>query len=246
MIDVVHGRYGSFDGDDEDDETPATIILLDFAFSSSKIGRRIKAAQITFQFKGEAEDGEDSPSVARIEPCGSFVMEETTRSVDTTISAGVDVGAPPIAGFQAGAHLGWERTTTKTSPDCIRLEGKKHQLGKDYGDDDAATWTLLENATDKTGIPSSLRTVILLKRRYDGPFRCTFSLKLEVDTKTSLENALGAVFGKRVIDDPVLFDPARKPTNRQINKYDINSLASMDLVALSAVVYKNVLNSGPK
>jgi hypothetical protein len=246
MIDVVHGRLGSADSYDGDEEAPATLIVLDFAFGSHKNARRIKAAQITFQFISTCGDEEEGPSVVSIEPCGSFVLAETTRPVETTISTGLDIGATPVAGFHAGAHLGWERSTSKSKNDSVRLEGKRHQLGRDYGDDDAATWTLLENSTEKTGIPSSLRAVILLKRPDDLPFQCIFSLKLEADLRTSLESAFGAVFGKKIIDDPVLFDPSRKPTKRQKETFNLDSLASEDLVAQSAVVNKNVLNSGPR
>ncbi|KAJ4286234.1 hypothetical protein N0V90_013268 [Kalmusia sp. IMI 367209] len=241
MVDVVHGRLGSLEGYEEFEDAKATLIILDFAFDSRKNTRRIESAKTTFHFQATG-GGDDDPAVVRIDPDGRFELVETSHTVDTTTNLGLDIGAPPIAGFQAGAQVGWEQSTSRVKQDSTRLVGWKHQIDRDYGEDNAASWTLLENSTEKTGVPTSMRACILLKRENDLPFQCIFSLKLEVDLKSSLEKTMGMVFGKKLIDDPILFDPSRKPTKRQLEIFDINSLSSPSLAARSRVISKNVLD----
>lgn len=59
--------------------------------------------------------------------------------------------------------------------------------------------------------------------------------------KSAFEIAIHSVFGQKLIDDPILFDPSKKLTKRQLQMFDINSLASPSLGALSTVIFKNVL-----
>lgn len=243
MVNVVHGRLGHLEGYEDDEDAKATLIILDFTFDNRKNARRIKSVQTTFHF--QAKDGEETdPAVVRIDPDGRFELVETSHPVDTTTKFGLEIGAPPIAGFQAGTQVGWERSTSKVKQDSTLLVGWKHLHGseRDFGEENAASWTMLENSTEKTGVPTSMRASVLLKRDNDLPFQCLFSLKLEVDMKSAFEIAVRSVFGQKLIDDPILFDPSRKPTKRQLEMFDINSLASPSLEARSDVVFKNVLD----
>ena len=243
MVNVVHGRLGPLEGYEDEEDARATLIILDFAFDNRKNARRIKSVKTTFHF--QAKDGEETdPAVVRIDPDGRFELVETSRPVDTTTNFGLEIGAPPVAGFQAGTQVGWEGGTSKVKQDSTLLVGRKHLHGteRDFGEDNAALWTMLENSTDKRGVPTSMRASILLKRDNDLPFQCLFSLKLEVDMKSAFEKAIRSVFGQKLIDDPILFDPSRKPTKRQLQMFDINSLASPSHGARSGVILKNVLD----
>lgn len=241
MVDVIHGRLGLLDGSEEDEDAPATLINLNFTFDSRKSARRIKAAEVTFHFiKTDGCEDED-PAVVRIEPMGPKVLVETSRPVETERSLGVNIGAPPFGGFQAGAELGWVQNTSKVMHDSTRVVGAKSQIDRDYGDDNAASWYLLENSTERSGVPTSMRASILLKRQSDLPFQCVFTMKLEPDLKTAIETSVQTVFGQKVIDDPILFNPTRKPNKRQMEKFTISSLTTTDLKSLSGVVSKTVL-----
>lgn len=239
---VVHGRLGPLEGFDEDEDAPATLIVLDFTFDSLKKAGRIEAAEVTFHFTEGSGSEDGDPAVVRIQPAGSMKLVETSQSVDTKTSGGFNIGAPPLAGFEAGAQLNWEQSKTKVAHDAIRLVGTTRQEGRDFGDDNAASWHLFENTTQKTGVPTAVRASILLKREHDRPFQCIFKMKLKLDFKSSLENAFNTVMGQRVIDDPVLFDPAKKPTKRQLELFDVGKLASTDLRLLSSVISKTVLD----
>lgn len=242
MVNVVHGRLGPLEGYEDDEDARATLIILDFTFDNRQNARRIKSVKTLFHF--QAKDGEETdPTVARIDPDGRFEQLETSRPVDTTTKLGLQIGAPPIVGFQASTQVGWERSTSKVKQDSTVLVGRKHLHGseRDFGEDNAASWTMLENSTEKTGVPTSMRASILLKRDNDLPFQCLFSLKLEVDMKSAFETAINSVFGQKLIDDPILFDPSRKPTKKQFQMFDVNSLASPSLGAASRVIFKNVL-----
>lgn len=165
-------------------------------FDHRKNARRIKSVKITFHF--QAKDGEETePAVVRIDPDGRFELVETSRPVDTTTSFGLEIGAPPVVGFQAGARVGWEQSTSKVKHDSTFLVGRKHLLGseRDFGEDNAVSWTMLENSTEKTGVFTSMRASILLKRNNDLPFQCLFFLTLEVDMKSAFEIAIHSVFG---------------------------------------------------
>lgn len=247
LSEVVHGRLGLLEGFEEGEDHPATLMVLDFAFDSLKETRRIEAAEVTFHFtKGSSSDDDDDegndPAVVRIQPDGSLTLVETSQPVDTKMSGGFKIGAPPLAGFGTNAELAWERSKTKLNYDSTRLVGNTRQIGRDFGDDNAACWNFLQNRTENTGVPTAVRTSILLKREHDRPFRCIFQMKLKLDFKSSLKSAFKTVMGERIIDDPVLFDPTKKPTKRQLELFDTNSLASTDLRLLSSVVTKTILD----
>lgn len=237
MKDVVHGRLGEIEGSLDD---PATLIVLKFEFGSSMNKRRIKAARIKLQFidsnNRHGEDRED-PNVLRMYPEGDFRLTKTSHILETKTSGGLNLGAPPIVGLQAGGQITWEETRTRQVHDSVRLHGRTALLGMEHGDVNTAIWTLLENHTDKTGVPAELCVSVLLTRHSDRPFQCIFEMELELDTRSALEKVL-RVMGKRNVDDPILFDPATRPTKKQLEIYPVDRLVSTDL-RLSAEYYRS-------
>jgi len=86
---------------------------------------------------------------------------------------------------QAGGKLsyGREMQSVQTHEHSVSLTGQTKLLNKDSGDDNAALWTMAEDPKKKLGIPSFLRTAIILRRK---PGR-KFSFSLEAETKGNFD-----------------------------------------------------------
>lgn len=237
-LDVIHGVVSP------DAEELATLIVLKFKFDSRKTARRISTVNITLQFAPE-QLGDPDPEVIQIAPYDSMVMVQTTQTEDKTTTAGVKLGAPPVAGVELGAELGWASSVNRQTTDATKIIGSIDLLGRNHGNADSASWTLLENNTTKTGVPSTMRTAILLKRQDEKPFRCTFELEAKVDLMSSIGMRVQKLFGGRPKDDPLLFDPLLPPTNK-LQTYDVMALGSVDLGNLSGVTFQTVLDSAVK
>ncbi|KAF9636706.1 hypothetical protein BFW01_g7602 [Lasiodiplodia theobromae] len=223
-LDVIHGLLAPDNYEDR-----ATLIVLKFNFDSRKRARRIASAKISLQFSSE-DPGNGDPEVYRIAPFESLAMVPTTSLEEKAQWADFKLGAPPFAGFQAGTELGWERTVISETTDATRIIGTMDLRGRNYGEPNGVSWTLLENETQRTGVPTVLRTAILLKRRNDAKFRCTVKLDVNVDFRSKLERMIGG----KPKDDPVLFDPDMDPTNR-LEAYDILNLEAVDLERISGI-----------
>ncbi|EUC29010.1 hypothetical protein COCCADRAFT_29841 [Bipolaris zeicola 26-R-13] len=237
-LDVIHGLVSP------DADEFATLIVLNFRFDSRKTARRILAVNITLQFAPE-KAGDPEPEVFQIAPYDNMVMVQTTQTEGKTTMAGVSLGAPPLVGVELGAELGWERSVTRETTDATRVIGSIDLLGRTYGNADSASWSLIENSTTKTGVPSTMRTAILLKRQDEKPFRCDFKIEAKVDAKSSMERSFQKMFGGRPKDDPLLFDPQLPPTNK-LQMYDLTALGSVDLGSLAGITFQTVLDSAVK
>ncbi|XP_014554315.1 hypothetical protein COCVIDRAFT_105339 [Bipolaris victoriae FI3] len=237
-LDVIHGLVSP------DADEFATLIVLNFRFDSRKTARRILAVNITLQFAPE-KAGDPEPEVFQIAPYDNMVMVQTTQTEGKTTMAGVSVGAPPLVGVELGAELGWERSVTRETTDATRVIGSIDLLGRTYGNADSASWSLIENSTTKTGVPSTMRTAILLKRQDEKPFRCDFKIEAKVDAKSSMERSFQKMFGGRPKDDLLLFDPQLPPTNK-LQTYDLTALGSVDLGSLAGITFQTVLDSAVK
>ncbi|KAF4537179.1 uncharacterized protein LTHEOB_11557 [Lasiodiplodia theobromae] len=231
LVGVAHGLPHP-----DSDDFFATLILLKFTFASRKEGRRIKAAHISLQFAAMDQGGDD-PEVAKIAPHGSFHLVRTTQQEDEKRSLGLNIGAPPLAGIQASAELGWEKNVSRETSDATKLVGSIDLVGRNYGAADAASWSLMENGMTKAGVPASMCTAILLKRRDEKPFRCAFKIKATVDFLSSVQK----LFGSRPKDDPIWFNPAMEPTEN-LQKYDPDSLEAVNIEELASVAFPTALD----
>lgn len=85
----------------------------------------------------------------------------------------------------------------------------------------------------KSGIPTTVRTAVLLKRMTaDDRFKAEVDVQAEVDLASKLDGAIDKVFGKVESDDAVVFDPGKKGS---VESVDGERLGQTDLMALSAV-----------
>lgn len=229
LVDVAHGYWGP----DSDDY--ATLIVLDFRFNPGRRSR-IAAAKIIVAFWGET-DADDHPGVADISLNGSYSLVQTTQTETITNGIGGTVGVNVMQSGNISLDKKWEKVVNRTTSDATYVSGTTCMIGVDTDPANAAEWKLRENETLKTGVPAGIRVGILLKRENEENFKCTVQIESDVDLKSSI----GRWFGGKPKDDPVLFKPSMKPSNK-LMKYDTENLGSFDLKQVEDVTFVTVLD----
>jgi len=231
-LDVIHGLMSA------ESEKFATLVILQFQFNTRKRARRVQSVNISLEFGG-MNPGESGPEVFAIAPVGNLSLVPTVHQVSVTTSGTVSVGGGgPVT---TSGSVGWSKSITGDKTDHTTVMGSIDLIGRNYGPSNCASWTLLENATAKTGVPNSMRTAILLKRKDMNQFKCVVKINASVD----IMSTLGKVFGGKGKDDPVLFDPEMDPTNK-LQKYDVDELGSFNLESVCDVTFGTVLEAVTK
>lgn len=226
-LDVVHG-YLEPEGD------PATLLVFEFRLDSRKRARRIMDASISFTFASDDPKIAGDPEVIQIAPRGRMILVPTKQQESTTRGGDVNIGGG-VMGATLGGSAKWEKTVSRETSDATAVVGSIDLVGRNYGGSNSASWTLLENKSMATGVPALVRTAVLLKREDDETdFRASFKIHAQADMVSSLEK----VFGRTPRDDPILYSPTLKPTNK-LRKYDRDRLGAVDLAELSAVAFSH-------
>jgi hypothetical protein len=229
MVDQIHGRLTP-NGD------LASIIVTDFYFIPAKKARRFEAATIIYRFMGEGPD-DTGPDVIDISPKGHFTMHQTSKHVESGRSGQIGVQGP-AAPVTPSATFAMDLTQSYDTKDHITLAGVMRMEARESGGKDAARWVMIENSTQRSGIPSELRVAILLRRKLeeaDKKFFATVEIKVDVDWKSSLEGLPKKLFGRIPKDAPVKFDP-------KLYAIDREDLGKEVLSKLSAVKVTKVLS----
>ncbi len=232
-LDVVHGLFSVESG------LFATLIVLQFRFDPRKRARRFESVDISLLFGG-MKPGDGGPEVYAIAPAEKLTLVPTTQHEEVKRNTSLQLGgAAPIGGLTATGTVGWEKTVSRDTSDQTTVTGSIDLIGRNWGKSNCASWTLLENKTAKTGVPTSMRTAVLLKRKDESPFQCVVKIDASVDLKSSLERVFGGK-GREPKDDPVYFDPEMEPTNN-LRKYDVTELGVFDLESVCDVTVSTVL-----
>ena len=209
----VHGTMKAPDGD------LATLIFMEFQFSHTKSTRRFQSAEIIMTFSGarsERDSAEGSmigsdPEVKDIQPRYRSCFLPTKTKVDVKHSAHLS-GQGGAYGANMDTGWAWERNQSFETEHEIVVNGGMSQEGRSDGADNTVRWALMENGKEKKGIPSVLRTAVLLKREtpshgHSGRFQATVKIEACVDLVSFAQTMTDKVFGKIPLDEPVLFDP---------------------------------------
>ncbi|OCK74582.1 hypothetical protein K432DRAFT_264603, partial [Lepidopterella palustris CBS 459.81] len=225
FVDIVHGLFSAESG------VFATLIILECQFNTLKQPRRFQSVDISLEFRGMQPE-ETGPQVYAIAPDGKSSLMLTTRDVELKQSASLQLGsATPFGGATATLAARWEKSVSRDTSDEVTLMGSIHLIGRNWGKPNCASWTLLENPITNTGVPTSLRTAILLMRKNKDRFQCVVKIHTKVDFASAVEN----IFKSRNLSAPILFDPEMKPTNN-LREYDVEGLGSLDLDSLTTVL----------
>lgn len=220
LMDVIHGKMkpGSKDF--------ATLVVMKFRFEKRRLRRRIMSTDISLQFFGMNAEA-TRPTVHAIIPHDQYAIVETTSHQEKSREGTVHLNiGPSNLGSGSGGYT-VRKVTNEDLTDATTVSGSMDLDGYEWGDPNCASWTLLENETRKSGIPSSLQVAILLKRKGQEQFGCNVNVKSRADFKTRVER----LFGTPPEDDPVLFDPQIEPTNN-LRTYETDRLGELKLESL--------------
>jgi hypothetical protein len=130
----------------------------------------------------------------------------------------------------------WEKTTTTTVSDAIRLSGGMRVINN-RPPNRIATWTISENHSQPTGIPSSLKIAVLVSRGDREKFLCRPAFTCQTDRKTAAQS----LFKKIPKDDPIIFQPNPLDKGTRPNKnvaYGDDELGSVDLDELGKITFR--------
>jgi hypothetical protein len=221
--DVIHGYV-------KDGEDLVTLVVYDFQFVARKSARRI--AQVDIEFTYESKDGE-TPKVLKIAPEGLMTLAPASQT-ETVTKGGEATAGVNVFGIDLGGSWKWEKAVSMETRDSTSIYGSIDLPAyRNYGEPNTASWTLMENKSRPTGVPTHFRTAVLLGRRDDEEFQATFKIKAEVD----LLGKFARLFGKTPKDDPVRYEPSLPPTNK-LRHYDTDNLNTVNLNEIARAAFR--------
>ncbi|PSN59994.1 hypothetical protein BS50DRAFT_656142 [Corynespora cassiicola Philippines] len=197
IVGIINGELSEGD--------PATLLIFEFRFISTKSSRRFIQAIITMKFEDANSDRTTQPEVYGISPSGSFFLNKSTAigNIKQTANLGVNLGSTAGLGITAGYQ--WETEKSKEKVCSTKLSGQKRQLNEWSDADDTVIWGLEENDVTKGGIPNFLRAAVLLRRVDDVPFRFEVKVCTRVDFMSEIQQLVG--LGKPRPIHPIEVDP---------------------------------------
>lgn len=226
---IIHGTM------DEVSCAPATLLVYDFEFSCHKSSARIKEAEIAFDFQPKDGSASSGPSVTAIKPKGTHAMIETSEKKTNKLDVEGNLGVN-FAGLGLGGKVAPGKSVEKTTTHATVITGVTP--ADDWGNQYTAHWSLIENTSQESGVPSFLRAVILLRRETNDEFICVPFIEAKFDLKSQLYTLLST----ETPDDPILFDPEYEPFNdlEDVNfRIDSKNLAAVDLDELWDCTFYN-------
>lgn len=240
--DLFSVQHGTFTPGGE----AATLVVIDFRFVGSEShARRFRKAMIDVRFApwNQPVGSEHDPEVSSIAPFGFFAWNPSTQEEESGISLTVSANTGGSGALGVGA--GWKTTKKVKKEDRTTLFGSMRIEGdRNYGGQNTARWTASENGIERHGIPSLLRTAILVKPKSEGKFRAFVEIKTDVDILYGAKKRIDKYFGKRIVD-PVYFDTEanRKPFGPALTGVQMTNLSMCDLKAIGTQPVVSVLRS---
>ncbi|KAE8447279.1 hypothetical protein EG329_010973 [Mollisiaceae sp. DMI_Dod_QoI] len=232
LVEVVHGTM-----DSALDCAPATLIIIDFRFISHDPSRRYQKATIELQFQA-TNDPQDlnPPEVFKIAPMGPWGLQKSEKKLEGKRAAKLDAGATFVA--NVSGELEWSMTTTKTEYDEATLVGMSTKRGRKTEPKNTAVWSMSENEDIERGIPSLLRTAILLKRQDYADFKCFITVETKVNWRP--QGLSPSVESRKAggNTDHVTFSPMLKRTKAPLAGIEPSELNNVVLTKLMAVTTK--------
>lgn len=219
---MIHGRMSPAS------DKAATLLVYEFKFLSRR-GTRIKSADILFEFRAQSRaPGAIGPSVVEVRPKGQSRMGETVQNQASKFGLSFNVG-PSIPGVEAGVTASGERSSTKDVKYHTIVTGD-NPADMEWGGHYEARFTLEENKSQESGIPTLLTVVILLERENEEDFEMVPRIEATPDFGTRLVSLASS----RAPDDPVKFRRQEPMFNRldRRTQIDPDNLEATDLDSL--------------
>ncbi|KAL2842897.1 hypothetical protein BJY01DRAFT_235833 [Aspergillus pseudoustus] len=215
---VVHGRL------DEDADQFASLLVFEFRFDGVRWKSRIPWVSILLEFRSSDPETPDPPLVHGFSPQGAYTLLPVEQEEANSREASVNGGVAQM-GVSAGITYGWSKSISRTTTNHTRIKGMK--ICDEYGDAFGVKWTLEENPASKMGVPTYVRTAVLLERKEEVKFEAEVKIEYEIDRKTWKER----FFGAKDRNDPILYNPAKPPScsKKLRSHFDADNLASLSL-----------------
>lgn len=249
---VVYGRrFATVHGDlvDADSNDKAgTLIIFDWNFQSRNPDKRFKFVRINMVFAGPKGCSPwEEPAIYKMVPEGRFSLLRTTYTEEKKKSLATSLGIQPSF-VSADVSPSYELSRTTEIEDSIRISGQTYldySRGPERDPDrpNAIEWSFSENTSQRSGLPTVVRTPVLLVRETDAAFTATFSIRAKVSTTSDLKMRFKKLLGRKEEDDPIVFDPAMKEKT-PLNEYS-GALHEVDLMHQSAFILNHAV-PGPQ
>jgi hypothetical protein len=223
---MIHGRMSP------DSDKAATLLVYDLKFLSRR-GTRIKDADILFQFQLRSKkQGTVGPTVVEVRPNGQSKIGETIENQASKLGLSFNVG-PSIPGVDAGITTSWEKSISKDIKFHTTITGD-NPADLEWGDHFQARFTLAENESQKSGIPTQLTVVILLERENDDDFEMIPRIEITPNLTSNIASRIRCLNSTRSSDDPIFYSAQAPPFDRLggATKIEPDNLCAVDLDSL--------------
>lgn len=233
---MIHGRMSPTS------TKRATLLVYEFRFISRR-NTRIKEADILFEFRPlSTSSGSVGPTVSEVRPKGEHRMEETAQTEASKLGLSFNIGSS-IPGVDAGLTMSGEQSASKDTKHHTIVTGD-NPADMEWGDHFQAQFTLAENRSQESGIPTELTVVILLERDNDEDFEMIPQIRVTPDFKTMI----ASLASSRAPDEPIHFSVREPPFNKiaGITAIDPESLGATDLEGLWVCTLYNLYGKAVK
>ncbi|KAI1438056.1 hypothetical protein GGR50DRAFT_522511 [Xylaria sp. CBS 124048] len=211
LFHVVHGTVGS------GDLTPATLVVFEWSFFPGRLGHRFREVQIDVTFRAcgsrrGKQPGDDlsldTPEVISVAPdAHRSCISEGLITTETEFKAGLNLSQSPLAA--ASLEKSQKVSEAKTRTHYRSITGYPYFMNSDWGKPDGVHWTMLENASQQSGMLHKVRTAVILHRRAGdyGMFSANVKTSAHVSFLNDAAEAIRKAVGLVPHDDPLFFDP---------------------------------------
>ncbi|KAM5357782.1 hypothetical protein ACJZ2D_015910 [Fusarium nematophilum] len=200
LVGVCHGKL-------EPDDNEASLLVFEFKLTDLSALSRISRCEISVWFKSNHTD---PLKVLKIAPYGDNILDE----------------APPDMSLGARREYVWKRVNEQPRGGRTVLKGSILEQQSNVA---VASWSLEEDKKEKGGIPSRIRTAVLLQRHDNAPFTSEIEAHVVISSRKSFSSMFSASRRRGELG-PQTIEPARGSNdNRGRLGCDENSLNTVDL-----------------
>ncbi|KAI1122611.1 hypothetical protein F5Y10DRAFT_253764 [Nemania abortiva] len=159
---------------------PASLLI--FEFDLTHHDTQFKSATIKITFEDGTGPSAFDPEVYNISPRGFCALDRKTDSKEVTHGADAAINANPISAIGLNLAYHWTMSGNTQKSHFATLNGMSRRV-KGTGEETRAMWVMKEDPVEHGGIPTFLRTAVVL--RHDPNDCCEFRFSLEIDAQES-------------------------------------------------------------
>lgn len=209
MVACVHGWRKP------DKEQAMSLMVFDYKLHYTKRDHHISSVKTEFIFEEETVPAGSQVGKARADPevvaYAPFERElrwnETESDVKNQGHADVKLGVNSLVTFELSGGGEREISHRQKHFDQGMASRKFNNKSRKW---DRVFWFLQQNGSQGHGVPSEFSVAILLKRSSNAKYKGTFGLRVEAGLWEDLGSGIRRFF-RKAEDDPVNFNPQRKP-----------------------------------